>query len=143
MSFRRLEIDLGIWQKIQRKHQELIVGRDKVTGRPLVGIDKRGNPLTIGNFRKAYFPGKYDPKYHDHPDFFKPPKVSTKLAKRLDTNKSIGMLSQSHIGRTRHIGEISSKDPASRRIFRQGFEFIDSLTESGKTVKVILERFQI
>jgi deferrochelatase/peroxidase EfeB len=136
MSFLRMEIDLGIWQKIERKHQELIVGRDKVTGRPLVGIDKRGNPLTITNSRKPCLPGKYDPKYHDHPDYFKPAKVSTKLVGRLDNNKSIGILSQSHIGRTRHIGEISSKDPTSRRIFRQGFEFMDPLTESGKNVKV-------
>ena len=44
---------------------------------------------------------------------------------KIDTNNSIRLLSQSHIGRTRHIDQIKSEDPASRRIFRQGFEFIE------------------
>jgi len=136
MSFLRTEIDLGVWQKIERKHQELIVGRDKLFGRPLIGVDRRGNPLTAGNLTKPSSADTYIPKYHDHPDYFKLPKVSNKLVKRLDTNKSIGILSQSHIGRTRHMGEINSKDPSSRRIFRQGFEFIDPLTDSEKMVKV-------
>lgn len=136
MSFLRTEIDLGIWQKIGRKDQELIVGRDKLTGRPLVGIDKRGNPLTAGKFRKIGSAEKYDPKYHDHPDYFKRPEVSNKVRSRLDITASMGILSQSHIGRTRHMGEIRSKDPTSRRIFRQSFEFIESCTDKRKTIKV-------
>jgi Dyp-type peroxidase family len=136
MSFLRTEIDLGAWQKIEQKHQELIVGRDKLFGRPLIGIDRQGNPLTARNLMKPSSTDAYDPKYHDHPDYFKIPKLSHKLVKQLDTNQSIGILSQSHIGRARHMVEVNSKDPSSRRIFRQGFEFIDPLTDSEKMVKV-------
>ena len=52
MSFLRTTIDLGIWRKIGRKNQELIVGREKSTGKPSLGIDKGGNPLFAKQIRK-------------------------------------------------------------------------------------------
>jgi deferrochelatase/peroxidase EfeB len=41
-------------------------------------------------------------------------------------------LNQSHIGRTRHIDQIDSDDPVSRRIYRQGFEFIEPLSKASE-----------
>jgi deferrochelatase/peroxidase EfeB len=136
MSFLRTEIDLGIWRKLGRNCQELIVGRDKITGRPLLGVDKMGNPISAKNIRKTGSVDKYDPRYSDHPDYFKKPEVSNKMRNRIDATASIDILSQSHIGRTRHAGETNSKNPTSRRIFRQGFEFIESCTEKRGSVKV-------
>jgi deferrochelatase/peroxidase EfeB len=49
------------------------------------------------------------------------------LKSRIDVDASIRILSQSHIGRTRHIDHIKAEDLASRRIFRQGFEFVEPL----------------
>ena len=48
------------------------------------------------------------------------------MSKIVDTELSSEILNQSHIGRTRHFDQIESDDPVSRRIFRQGFEFIES-----------------
>ena len=45
MAFLRIEIDVDIWDKIEQKQQECIVGRGKLTGRSLIGIDKKGNPI--------------------------------------------------------------------------------------------------
>jgi Dyp-type peroxidase family len=125
LAFLRIEIDLDVWQKIQRKHQELIVGRDKLTGCPLVGVDKRGIPI-----KKEGYPTKLGidaEDLRDHTDFFKKPDVSNKAKAILDVNTTFKILNQSHIGRTRHIDGISSKEATSRRIFRQGFEFLEPL----------------
>ena len=59
------------------------------------------------------------------------------MSTNIDTDNSIRLLSQSHIGRTRHIDQIKSDDPASRRIFRQGFEFIEpSYHDSSKPLRL-------
>ena len=49
LSFLRIEINLDIWNNIARSNQELMIGRDKTTGIPLVGVDKNGNPLLKEN----------------------------------------------------------------------------------------------
>jgi Dyp-type peroxidase family len=135
MSFLRIEIDLKFWRKLKRKDQEIIVGRDKLTGKPLLGVDKYGNPLTSGKWRKTNPVTKYNRLYHDHPDYFKIPKASNVL-KRLDIPSSMASLTQSHIGRTRHIANINTRDPTSRRIYRQNFEFVDFHSNERKPVKV-------
>jgi Dyp-type peroxidase family len=127
MAYLRIEIDLGIWEKIGRKQQEIIVGRDKLTGIPLMGIDKEGNPVIRNGCLTASQIRYFDKRFHDHPDYFHKPKVSERMKAMIDENASIRFLSQSHIGRTRHIDHIDSGNPTSRRIFRQGFEFIEPL----------------
>ena len=134
LAFLRIEIDLDVWQKIERKHQELIVGRDKLTGCPLVGVDKRGISI-----KKEGYPTKLRidaDDLRDHPDFFKEPDVSNKVKAKLDVNATFKILNQSHIGRTRHIDGISSKEATSRRIFRQSFEFLEPLHNPIKPFRV-------
>ena len=45
LAFLRIEIDLELWNRIDRHHQEFIVGRNKISGIPLIGVTKKGNPL--------------------------------------------------------------------------------------------------
>lgn len=131
LAFLRIGIDLGIWQKIDRKNQELVVGRDKLSGCPLVGIDRNGNPITNGKL------GSYSKMLREHPDYFKRPIVQNKGKDLIDINASLKILNQSHIGRTRHISKIDSKESTSHRIFRQSFEFLEpSHRESGHPFKV-------
>ena len=127
LAFLRIGIDLDIWQKIERKQQELLVGRDKLTGSPLVGVDKKGNPIIKGGCPTRLRTNADYTRIRDHSDFFKEPDVSGKVRAMLDVNATFKILNQSHIGRTRHIDGISSKEPTSRRIFRQGFEFLEPL----------------
>jgi Dyp-type peroxidase family len=129
LAFLRIEINLNIWQRIGRKDQELMIGRDKLNGYPLIGVDKNGNPIPYklnasNNPRRLI---AYDPKFRDHPDYFKKPVVSDKFKSKIDIEASFRALNQSHIGRTRHIDRVDSKYPTSRRIFRQGFEFFEHL----------------
>lgn len=127
LAFLRIDIDLNIWQKIERKHQELIVGRDKLTGCPLVGIDKKGNPIIKEAYPTRLGTDADNARIRDHPDFFKEPDISDKVKATLDVDATFKILNQSHIGRTRHLDGISSKEPTSRRIFRQSFEFLEPM----------------
>jgi deferrochelatase/peroxidase EfeB len=126
MAFLRIEIDIDLWDSINRSKQELIIGRDKLYGRPLVGVDKNNNPITYNKIPIAQKIISYNKQYHDHPDYFK--QVSSlpqKLKDKIDINKSFKVLNESHIGKTRHFDKIKYKFVPSRRIFRQGFEFIE------------------
>ena len=106
LAYMRIQIDLLKMEKIGKQMQEMIVGRDKETGSPLIGIDRRGKPVVEGKLGRI--PRDHLP-FRDHPDYFSLSSMSKNLLKRGDINKSIRILSQSHIGRTRHIDGIGSE----------------------------------
>jgi deferrochelatase/peroxidase EfeB len=135
MTFLRTEIDLDIWRRTGRKEQELIVGRDKISGSPIIGIDRNNNPIVVENYQRPIPGERYDPKFHDHPDYFRSSSLSDMINVQ-DTERSRDILSQSHIGRVRHISKVSSKDPTSRRIYRQGFEFVEYLYNEKKPFRI-------
>jgi deferrochelatase/peroxidase EfeB len=134
MAFLRTEINLNVWNRLTRKDQEIIVGRDKRTGSPIVRIDTSGKPIAAENYRRSIVTKLYHPKYHEHPDYLSTSYLSHAKVKELKTSRAL--LSQSHIGRTRHISNVSSKDPTSRRIYRQGFEFMDYLPNENKPFRI-------
>jgi deferrochelatase/peroxidase EfeB len=127
LAFLRTEVNIASWEKIERCKQEIVIGRDKLTGVPLIGVDKNGNPLKQNGCPPFSEIRSFDKRFHEHPDYFRKPSVTHGMDSIVDVDASIRLLSQSHIGRTRHIDHIKSEDPASRRIFRQGFEFIEPL----------------
>jgi deferrochelatase/peroxidase EfeB len=127
LAFLRIEVNMIRWEKIDRLQQELIVGRDKERGLPLLGVDKKGRPVTQKLWRRRIMKRSYDRIFRSHPDYFRIPNVPRNVLKKLDINASMRILSQSHIGRTRHIDDMSSDKPSSRRIYRQGFDFIEPL----------------
>ena len=92
-------------------------------------MTKKGNALYKED-RSARKITSYSSTFHDHPNYFKRPRVPHRYSGSLDVEKSSKILNQSHIGRTRHMDRIDSADPVSRRIYRQGFEFIEPLTNS-------------
>lgn len=137
MAFLRIEIDLDLWDSINRSKQELIIGREKLYGRPLIGVDKNNNPITLKKNPSAQKVTVYSKRYHDHPDYFKAPQVRSKeVMKKIDINKSFKVLNESHIGRTRHFDKINSKLVSSRRIYRQAFDFIESNYSSKRLLNV-------
>jgi deferrochelatase/peroxidase EfeB len=127
LAFLRIEIHLELWRKIERKHQDLLVGRDKLTGIPLAGVDKEGNPVPVEGCPSASKIRSFSKNFHNHPDYYNKADVSKSVEARLDIGASSKVLNQTHIGRTRHLDLIDSADPTSRRIFRQGYEFLEPL----------------
>ncbi len=137
LIFLRVSVDISCWETIDRRTQELVVGRKKISGHPLIGVDKKGNPLPqIRSISDRKLKLDWD-QLRDHPDYFRKPSTSLREGSSIDAKTSIKVLNQSHIGRTRHIHEIDAKFPASRRIFRQGFEFIESSDINTKGVPVV------
>jgi deferrochelatase/peroxidase EfeB len=137
LAFLRIEINLPTWEQIRRRDQEILIGRDKLNGIPIVGIDKNGNPIRKPGCPPFSEVRSFDKRFHEHPNYFRRPSAGSTMKTNIDTDNSIRLLSQSHIARTRHIDQIKSDDPASRRIFRQGFEFIEpSYHDSSKPLRL-------
>ena len=79
----------------------------------------------MGPSRRKNKSFSYDSVFLNHPDYFALNDLSASDKRKLDLDASRRILSQSHVGRARHIDGISSEKPSSRRIYRQGFEFIE------------------
>ena len=121
LAFIRFLLDLEKWEETPVDQQEKIIGRHKLTGCPLIGVDDKERGLRdprcpIPGTSEVVDPGNEN--FRDHP-----PYGFTTRTK---------FLQYSHIGSTSPIQRIPSWDRKSLRIFRQGFEFLlPSNTESG------------
>jgi hypothetical protein len=105
LAFLRVEVDLEIWRSLDREQQELIVGRDKLTGCPLVAENGRITPrpgCPVAN--AGIWESENDP-------IAEPPTATDPR------------LLASHVQRANHHGPPG--DRRSLRIFRQGYEFME------------------
>ncbi|MEY2516531.1 MAG: deferrochelatase/peroxidase EfeB, partial [bacterium] len=108
LAFLRLAVDLPAWRRAGRRDQELAVGRDKLTGCPLTevaGDELRTDPGCPVAGTQIW----QDP---NDASFAEPPGTDDPLVRA------------SHVQRANHHQRPSS-DPGSRRIFRQGYEFLE------------------
>jgi deferrochelatase/peroxidase EfeB len=111
LCFMRLLVDLPHWRKLSRTEQEIVVGRDKLTGCSLIGIDANGTALReVG----CPFVGSSNVIDSGNDAFHEPPLVGHPR------------LRQSHVQRANLQHNQSMSDPQSLRIFRQGYEFLES-----------------
>jgi len=108
LAFMRLAVDLPGWRGLARGEQELAVGRDKLTGCPVTGLDgvlprtDPGCPVAGTQiFQSA----------NDGP-FAEPPEVDDPVVRA------------AHVQRANHHIRPAG-DFGSRRIFRQGYEFLE------------------
>lgn len=109
LAFLRLAVDLVAWRRLSRSGQELAVGRDKISGCPIVALDEDGAPRTDPGCPVA------GTQIHEAPNdepFAEPPEVTDPVVR------------SSHVQRANHHIRPSS-DFGSRRIFRQGYEFLE------------------
>lgn len=114
MAFLRLVVDLSLWRQLSRTDQELLVGRDRLTGAGLVGThrDGEGRVLPI-----AAAPLETDPEDRRLSDFMDPPQTVDPI------------IEASHVHRANQVRG-SPLAAAALRIFRQGYEFLDDICGS-------------
>lgn len=112
LVFIKLAMHLDVWRGLDRKQQELLIGRDKLSGVPLVPGSRpgqprkpRGCPISRG---WEVVHGRED---HEAP--------------KVDVDSPLG---RSHIHRANHHQDTGDK-VNSLRIFRQGFEFLEPIPE--------------
>jgi Dyp-type peroxidase family len=113
LAFIRMNLDLEKWQDTKVPIQELVIGREKLTGCPLIRTDKIKKPIKdnrcpVPGTSEIIDPG--NEYFRDHPPY--------------GTSTENQILNQSHIGSTRPIERIPAWDKKSIRIYRQGFEFL-------------------
>lgn len=109
LAFIRLAVDLPAWRKLSRREQELLVGRDKLSGCPITSLDAAGRPVTDPSCPVA---GTQIWETPNDPKFAEPPAADDPAALA------------SHVQRANHHLRPASR-PGSRRIFRQGYEFLE------------------
>lgn len=113
MAFLRLGVDVAAWRALSRAEQELLVGRDKLTGAALTAVDRSGaqpRPVAGG-------------------DFLDPPQTTDPV------------LEASHVHRANQ-SRASPHAPAALRIFRQGYEFVEHIGPDGVRVGLNFVSFQ-
>ncbi len=124
LAFMRIEVNIDTWIKLDRITQELLVGRDKLSGCPLENI-VNNRPVTVSKCPFAGTASIIDQASNgEYPnkDFFETPKTSDAL------------VLTSHVQRANHHREpISHRD--SLRIFRQGYEFFE-VSDNNPKVKI-------
>ena len=112
LAFLRLAVDLVGWRRLGRSDQELAVGRDKLTGCPIVAVED-GAPRTDPGCPAA---GTQIWETPNDVPFAEPPESSDPVVR------------SSHVQRANHHMRPAS-DFGSRRIFRQGYEFLEWAAE--------------
>ncbi|MCI0747880.1 MAG: Dyp-type peroxidase, partial [Verrucomicrobia subdivision 3 bacterium] len=128
-AFLKLAVDLAAWRRLTRDQQELIVGRQKITGCPLTNTAFVGGMLSgetqLGCTNSGMIPANPPPEYLD--------------PQRTSSNP---VLRASHIHRTNLNRGADPREPASNRFYRQGFEFLDVLSDGGLRVGLNFVSFQ-
>ena len=119
MAFIRFVIDLERWEKLSLSQQEIIIGRKKITGCPVIGFDKNGVPINDPNCPVV---GTAEVIDEGNEQFRQHPKFNEKSLPRYGSDKSLLI---SHIHRVHKSNIHPPSDYRSLRIFRQGFEFLE------------------
>lgn len=109
LAFIRLDVSLDVWRRLSRTKQELLVGRDKITGCPLDAVSESGEPVLATG---CPFTGTTEITQPGNGAFLEP----------VDTSDAV--IRDSHVQRAnRHVGVPGHTN--SLRIFRQGYEFFE------------------
>jgi deferrochelatase/peroxidase EfeB len=127
LAFLRIEIDLGIWRRLSRVEQELVVGRDKLSGCPLGSIDRIGDGLLPRPI--AAKPPTTDSGWRERDAYFNPPETTDPL------------LEVSHVHRANQA-RAAGETPSGERIFRQGYEYLDDIGPDGPRLGLNFISFQ-
>jgi deferrochelatase/peroxidase EfeB len=118
LAFMRIIVNLEKWENLSIPEQEILIGRDKITGCPIVRVEKNGKPVKDP---RCPVPGTSEVIDRGNEYFREHPPYGIRPGDKL--------LEHSHIGLTNPREQIPIGDKRSLRIYRQGFEF---LTTSSK-----------
>lgn len=109
LAFLRMRVDLEAWNGLPRTTQELLVGRHKLHGAPLMAVERgeRGELIPVA---REPLPQQANPA--EPSAWIDPPQTTDPI------------LEASHIHRANQ-NRASMATPGGLRIFRQGYEFFD------------------
>lgn len=126
LAFLRIAVDLDSWRLLSRSEQELMVGRDKLSGRPLVAIE-RGPSGEVNPVVSA--PLDENSSALERAAFRDPPQTTEPILEASHTHRA-------------NQSRASADVPAGLRIFRQGYDFFDGISPEGPRVGLNFVSFQ-
>jgi Dyp-type peroxidase family len=126
VAFLKIAIDLQNWRRLSREQQEALVGRDKLSGCPLERIATSDNGTLTLTRAGCPLNAEIDSTW---PETARNPLPGQ------------GLVTTSHIHRANLTRQPPDTD-AARRIYRQGYEFVDSPPEGGVRVGLNFVSFQ-
>lgn len=127
LAFLRIDVALREWRALGRGEQEALVGRDKLSGCPIVSIAKED-----GELRTTSFPERAPTEesgWHEREAFLNPPETTDRLVEA------------SHVHRVNQNRGAPSTN-AAHRIFRQGYEYLDDIGPDGPRLGLNFVSFQ-
>lgn len=113
LAFLRIEVSLQLWRTLSRAEQEVLVGRDKLTGCPLESVSVEDGHLSPRPISSC--PPNEDSDWRARDLHFNPPETADPLVEA------------SHIHRANQ-NRVAGSTPAGHRIFRQGYEYLDGFS---------------
>lgn len=126
MAFLRLAVDLPRWRALSRAEQELIVGRDKLSGGPLEGTRRDESGVVVPVAAPALADDASEAQRSDHLD---PPQTTDRLIEASHTHRA-------------NQNRASPFAPAGLRIFRQGYDFLETVGPEGPALGLNFVSFQ-
>lgn len=121
LAFIRIIIDVVPWWEVPRSDQEIMVGREKSSGCPIIGIDRNGGSVKDTGcpiYGTSEITEVGNERFRDHPQYGN--------QRTLPPGVTDGLLRYSHAGSVRRRVDIPARNAESFRIYRQGFEFLES-----------------
>lgn len=127
LAFLRIEIALEAWRALSREAQEAVVGRDKLTGSPLVAVEYAEGQLRPRTIEACPMSGAEEWRHRDA--FFNPPESADPLVEASHVHR---------VNQNRGAGGTS----AGHRIFRQGYEYLEGIGPDGPRLGLNFVSFQ-
>lgn len=121
LAFLRLGVDLLAWRALDRARQELLVGRDKLSGLAIIATSRDEDGTVV--------PVAAEPDSAPEVDRIDPPQTTDPI------------LEASHIHRANQ-NRASPSAPGGWRMFRQGYDFLDGIGPHGPDVGLNFVSFQ-
>ena len=122
MAFIRIYVDLAKWWQVSRDQQEIMVGRDKVSGCPVTGINETtGKIITM---KGCPSPGTKEVTDEGNEIFRNHPKYGFQ---QLPPGVSDETLKFSHVGEMSRFTKDHVEQKLKYGIFRQGYEFLERI----------------
>lgn len=112
LAFFRIEVNLNSWRALTREGQELLVGRDKLTGCPLISVESFNGTLQGTKMVGCPVSGTIP---NPTPEAYLNPTRPADQA----------ILLASHIHRANLNRGADPRERASNRVYRQGYEFLE------------------
>ena len=127
LAFLRCAVDLASWRTLSRNEQELLIGRDKLTGCALAGTTERQGELVPRPY--AGCPAAPDAPAEDRDKFRDPPETGDPVVEASHIHRA----NQNRTEPTTHAGH---------RIYRQGYEYLTDFGRDGPHLGLNFVSFQ-